>query len=659
MEKAGNAVQAIKPVFMMSPLSIANYLPPGSVEFDIAIFDEASQVKPAEALGAIVRTKQVIVVGDSKQLPPTSFFDSMIRDDPDDEDREENPASDIESILGLFSSRGAPQKMLRWHYRSRHESLIAVSNSLFYDGRLVVFPSPEQERHELGLRFHHLPNAFYDRGGKRTNAVEAKVVASTVIDHARKQLRSPRPERDTLGVVAFSVAQMEAIRDELESLRKSHPELEDFFISQQHEPFFVKNLENVQGDERDVILISIGYARTVDGYLAMSFGPLNRSGGERRLNVLISRARKRCDVFTNLTADDIDLSRAPSEGAKALKTFLSYAQTGLMDIPVATGRGADSEFEEQVARALARRGYQVQTQVGCSGFFLDLAVVDPLKPGRYILGIECDGAAYHRARSARDRDRLRQAVLEGLGWTIYRIWSTDWFSNPEDQLQKLIEAIEKAKTRSTEPSAIQDEPSFSPPAPASDDGANVRQVPITATPYQLAKIENRLGDIELHQVPRQRLADWLVAVTNVESPVHWLEAGRRIATAAGVQRLGSRIQQAISAAANLAVSQGRIHRRGDFLWDLSVNRPIIRDRSSLPVSFRRIELIAPEEIASAILAVTQDSFGMEFDDIPSEVAKLIGFGRTSEDTRIAVEQEARSLIASGKLELRGTAVVCR
>lgn len=424
MESAGHAIQSIKPVFMMSPLSIANYLPPACLEFDIVIFDEASQVKPVDGLGAIVRGKQILVVGDSKQLPPTSFFDFLASADESDGD-DGAATSDIESILGMFSARGAHQRMLQWHYRSRHESLISVSNHLFYDDRLVVFPSPTRERKSLGLVYRRLDNSWYDRSRTRTNPEEAKAVASAVMGHAREQLKMPGDQCHTLGVAAFSVAQMDAILEQVELLRRQDPSCEEFFGYPPHEPFFVKNLENVQGDERDVIFISIGYGRTLEGFLAMNFGPLNRPGGERRLNVLISRARRRCEVFTSLTADDIDTTRTPSAGVAALKTFLHYAQTGLIETSAPTGRPADSDFEEQVRRELSAHGYTVHAQVGCAGFFIDLAVVDPDQPGRYLLGIECDGASYHSARSARDRDRLRQNVLDGLGWCIYRIWPTD------------------------------------------------------------------------------------------------------------------------------------------------------------------------------------------------------------------------------------------
>lgn len=264
--KAGNVIQAIKPVFMMSPLSVANYLPPGTVEFDLVIFDEASQVKPADALGAIVRAKQAIVVGDSKQLPPTSFFDTMVAQDADTEDDDAVATSDIESILGLFCLRRAHQRMLRWHYRSKHESLIAGSNHLFYDDRLVVLPSPDRHKEDVGLVYRHVENAYYDRSRTRTNPVEAKAVAEAVIRHAALQLKKAEKHKLTLGVAALSVAQRDAILDQLEILRRQSPDTEEFFLGTQNEPFFVKNLENVQGDERDVIFISIGYARTDEGY---------------------------------------------------------------------------------------------------------------------------------------------------------------------------------------------------------------------------------------------------------------------------------------------------------------------------------------------------------------------------------------------------------
>ncbi len=290
--------------------------------------------------------------------------------------------------------------MLRWHYRSRHESLIAVSNREFYDDCLIVFPSPDADRRDAGLVLRHLPRTTYDRGGTRTNPGEAEAVAQAVMEHARVQLGRPPGACLTLGVAAFSMAQVRAIQEPLERLRAEDPSCEPFFAPDRPEPFFLKNLENVQGDERDVIFISVGYGRTVEGSLTMNFGPLNGEGGERRLNVLITRARFRCEVFTNLTADDIDTGRSRAWGVRALKTFLAFAQTGRLDSLGETDSAPNSAVAEAVCAALTASGYQVQPRVGSAGFALDLAVVDPDRPGRYVLGIACDGPSYHGARSA-------------------------------------------------------------------------------------------------------------------------------------------------------------------------------------------------------------------------------------------------------------------
>ncbi len=657
--RAGHAIQSIKPVFMMSPLSIANYLPPGALSFDLIIFDEASQVRPVDALGAIVRGQQTVVVGDSRQLPPTSFFDSLVGSQDDGPDEDESATSDIESVLGLFCSRGAHQRMLRWHYRSRHESLIVVSNHLFYDDRLVVFPSPDRSGQEIGLVYRHLEGAFYERSRTRTNPVEAKEVAAAVMTHARAQLHRPRELWETLGVAAFSMTQMDAILNQLEILRRQDPSCEDFFSYPPYEPFFVKNLENLQGDERDVILISIGYGPTAEGYLAMSFGPLNRNGGERRLNVLISRARRRCEVFTALTADDIDLSRTNSGGVSALKTFLSYAQSGQIEVPKQTGREPDSEFEEQVRRQLAALGYEVHAQVGSAGFFLDLAVVDTANPGRYLLGIECDGARYHSALSARDRDRLRQAVLEGLGWSIYRIWSTDWFRNPDQELRKLLQAIETAAT--TAPPSPRPPETYSKTGPPSAPPTSSAEQPHTEIPrvasYQCAVIDVRLNGVEMHQMGNSTLAKLLAQVVDVESPVHWMEAARRVVSGAGIQRLGSRIQQAFAHAVRHGADRRLFVQRGDFLWASGRDSPAVRDRSPLPTASRKFDLVAPEEIQQAIVIVVQTSYGIAQADLPAAVCRLFGFARVTTEMAASIEPHCEALLRCGSLIRQGVNLV--
>lgn len=642
MTEAGRAIQAVKPVFMMSPMSVAAYLPPGAVEFDLVVFDEASQVKPVDAFGALLRGHQAVVVGDSKQLPPTSFFDSVVGDGDEDEASE---TRDVESVLELFKARQAPERMLGWHYRSRHESLIAVSNREFYDGKLIVFPSPDAERADVGLVYRHLPDARYDRGGSRANRAEAREVAEAVMAHARRA-----PEL-TLLVATFSQAQQKEVRDQLELLRKQDPTLESFFADDALEPFEVKNLENVQGDERDVVFISVGYGRDQTGAVSMNFGPLNRDGGERRLNVLVTRARRRCEVFTNLRADDLDLNRTNARGVTAFKRYLQYAETGVLEMDEPTGRESDSPFEDAVADALRAAGHRVVHQVGVGGFRIDLAVVDPERPGRYLLGIECDGATYHSARTARDRDRIRQTVLEGLGWQIHRVWSTDWFRDPTTQLKRVVAAIEQAKANPAPRNGRPPSTESAVLARDDDDDGPVPE-PARAEPYVTARV--RGFSSPLHEVPRSDLAEAVVAVVQVESPVHVDEVARRIMDASGVRRLGNRIREAVEAGVTWATRYGGVGRRGDFLFLLSM-RPadiVPRDRSGLPNGSRSFDYIAPEEIEATIREVISSSFGITAEALPLEVCRMLGFGQTSGAMRMEIEGTLHDLQSTGEVTER-------
>lgn len=624
IEEAGIAIQAIKPVFMMSPLSIANFLPPGSVEFDLVIFDEASQVRPVEALGAILRGKQLVVVGDTKQLPPTSFFDNLNAELED----EDNVTADLQSILGLCDAQGSPQRMLRWHYRSRHESLITLSNHAFYENKLVIFPSPGS-RSRMGLVFHHLKDTVYDRGKTRANQKEAEAVADAVLEHARK---SPKL---SLGVAAFSMAQKQAIQDALELRRRKHPELEPYFAAHADEPFFVKNLENVQGDERDVIFISIGYGRAADGSVSMSFGPLNNDGGERRLNVLITRAKLRCEVFTNITADDIDISRTQKYSIKALKSFLHYAQHGRLDqLDKVKGLPADSPFEEMVANRLAAHGYTVRRQVGSAGYYLDLAVIDTDNPGRYILGIECDGAAYHSARSARDRDRLRQQVLESMGWRIYRIWSADWFRNPEREWKRLADAIEQAKAaQHQDDDAWEDQEQA---APLVLQRESMAEKPADIPEYAFATVPAAVANEEIHLHSTKQLSIWIEEIVKIESPVHFDEVARRIIEAAGVARVGPRIRESLVQAVKFAEGNKWIRVSEDFLWYRGMTVPELRDRSNLPASVKKLKYIAPEEMILAIAQVVRASVAIPPEAAVPFVARMFGFNRVTEDMKAEI-----------------------
>ena len=433
IKRAGKALVALKPCFMMSPLSVAQYLEPGIIEFDLVVMDEASQIKPEDALGAIARGKQIVIVGDPKQLPPTSFFDKT---NFDIEDEDQTIIEESESILEAMLSN-CKTRRLRWHYRSRHEDLIKFSNYKFYDGDLVVFPSPHSKSPEFGIKFTHVPKGCFV---KQRNVEEAEITAQAVRNHF---LSNPK---ETLGVVAMNQQQSEQIKRSIEELTKQDPLFRKTHEanSSNAEPLFIKNLENVQGDERDVIYISCTYGpMEPGGRIAQRFGPINGKDGWRRLNVLFTRSKKRMHVFSTMKAEDIILTGSSGRGVVALKNFLAFARTGHIEQAVITDKEPDSDFEIDVMNRLANHGYQCKPQVGVAGFYIDLSVIDPEMPGRYLMGVECDGATYHSSKSARDRDRLRQEILEGLGWTIRRIWSTDWFKNPEATLILILDELKK------------------------------------------------------------------------------------------------------------------------------------------------------------------------------------------------------------------------
>ncbi len=438
--ETGELVQLIKPCFLMSPLSVSTFLAPNSVHFDVVIFDEASQIFPQDAIGAIYRANQLIVVGDSKQMPPSNFFNATLEIE-DDYDEEIGDITDFESILDLCSS-SMQQLRLRWHYRSRYEQLIAFSNKNFYDSDLVTFPSSKVDAPGIGVDYYHVEGIF-DRKA-HINHKEAEFVVDLIYKNIDKY-----PNR-SLGVVAFSVAQQDLIDKLLSNRRQNAPEKEYFFNSNDKEPFFIKNLETVQGDERDTIIFSVAYGKDVQGRLLHNFGPLNRVGGERRLNVAVTRAKCNVQLVSSMHYTDIDLKHTSAEGAKLLREYLDYAENGSIAlermISVRPFEQFDSDFELEVCDYLRSKGFTVDTQVGCSGFRIDLGLRLP-DSSDYVLAIECDGATYHSSKNARDRDRLRQEILERMGWNFYRIWSTDWFRNKSYEQLRLLEAAADAVKR--------------------------------------------------------------------------------------------------------------------------------------------------------------------------------------------------------------------
>lgn len=643
MAQAGSLIQRYKPCFMMSPLSIAQFLDPRIAQFDVVIFDEASQVRPEDALGALLRAKQAVVMGDTKQLPPTSFFDHFA-DDPEDD--EADSVGDIESILHLCR-RSFPSESLRWHYRSKHETLIAVSNEEFYDNQLVVYPSPMQHIDGLGLRMVHLPDTKYDRGRTAQNRQEAIAVARAAIQHFRDT-----PDR-SLGVGAFSVKQQTAILEELERELDEHPEMTSHFSRERTEHFFVKNLETIQGDERDVIYLSIGYGFDRYGKLSTNFGPLNRTGGERRLNVLITRARKECVVFSNFTADDLAVTPHSPKGIRSLKAFLQFAETHVLATTRIESRDTDSPFEDAVYDFLRSEALEVHKQVGSAGYRIDLAVPDPRLPGRYLLGIECDGAKYHSSRVARERDRLRQQILESLGWRIYRIWSTDWYTQRSAAQDQLLKAVKRAMSTSPQMPTSQSLQTVTkshkrdlkeerhtlrakPRAPSETSRADTqfskRRSSNNRSPHykECSNLSIRIMNT-IPNTPRSSLAQAVVDVVDVEGPIHIREVVRRIRLLWGLKRSGKRIQEAIIRGAEFAYDQGLISYRGEFLCPADEKKIEARYRDD--PHMLNIDLICDEELKEAVKVALQAQYATPKETLPVAAARSLGFRQTSRAIR--------------------------
>ena len=643
-EKAGEAVQRVKPVLLMSPISIAQFLPPGCLKFDLLLIDEASQVRPEDALGAIARAEQIVVVGDKKQLPPTSFFDRLLDDDQDYEDQEDAgedllagaaSVASMESILTLCEARGLGSRMLNWHYRSRDPSLIEVSNREFYDNGLILPPSPLQKDPAYGLCFTRV-DGIYDRGGKRDNRKEGEAVVDRVARHARQH------KTLSLGIVTFSFAQRNLITELLEFRRRTDTVLDTFLREGQSEDVFVKNIENVQGDERDVILVSVGYGpSTPGGRPGMSFGPVNGDGGERRLNVLFTRARVRCEIFASFDPGDMDVSRAAQPGPRILKRFLEFAKHGVIDESLPTGEDADSAFEEDVADVIKSLGFLADPQVGSSGFRIDIGVRHPDKPGAYLLAVECDGATYHSALWARERDRLRQDILEHLGWRFHRIWSTDWFYNRKAEVDRLRKGLEAAREAAEHGVRIEgankavgaaditgDEPAtFALPE------ATVRQMPA----YARAVFPVRASH-EPHEAPLHVLAELVWKIVEAEGPIHIDEAARRVSASFGKEKAGSRIIKATRSALLLVrKSHPGLQSEGDF-WFTSdqADSPPVRDRSEESGATLKASAISMLEIREALRLAREDNAGGDDAELIRSAARMMGFKRVGSDLQVRI-----------------------
>jgi very-short-patch-repair endonuclease len=666
-QKVPNLLPRLKPCLLMSPMSVAQYLDSGHPPFDLVVFDEASQIPVWDAVGAIARGRQAVIVGDPKQLPPTNFFQ---RAEDDEEVVEEDVVEDLESILDDCIGAQLPWLPLNWHYRSRHETLITFSNYHYYDNRLLTFPSASREG--MGVSWCPVPDGIYDKGKSRTNRKEADAVVAEIL----RRLQDRRLCGLTIGVVTFSQAQQTLIEDLLDSARIDNPDLEPFFAEDALEPLFVKNLENVQGDERDVILFSICYGPDLAGKISMNFGPMNRDGGERRLNVAVTRARREVLVFSTLRADQIDLTRTRARGVRDLKEFLAYAEHGPSAIAEAVALDPeadfDSPFEEAVFDELVQRGWQVHKQVGCARYRIDLAVVDPESPGRYLLGVECDGANYHRARAARDRDKLREAVLSDLGWELHRVWSTDWWTNPDREVDKLEVALKLATERRA---AAMEEPHPADPATEAPPPASPKeepaQAPFAAVPeppaprldfYLAADLGPAAGsgDDFYGDGAAEEIADQLTHVVRREGPISMDLAAKRVASTWGFDRVRARAVKRVRS----LVSRAGVHLQsspaGDFLW-MTDTEPQgyagFRVPDATGRGARQASELAPEEVANAALHLLEGHLSAPVDELVRETARLFGFQRVGRLVDERMRAGIETLVGRGAARMDGEMVV--
>lgn len=647
------------PCMLMSPISVAQYLDPAMKPFDLVIFDEASQVPTSEAVGALARGENAVIVGDPKQMPPTSFFTSST---PDDDETVEQ--QDLESILEDCLAASVPEMHLSWHYRSRHESLITFSNIRYYDNGLRTFPSPAN----LISRVTLVPvDGFYDRGNTKQNAAEARAVVEDIL----RRLNDPALAQKSIGVVTFNSAQQNLIDDLLMEAFAKHPELEET-AKKCHEPIFIKNLENVQGDERDVILFSICYGPDKSGRVAHNFGPLNQAGGWRRLNVAVSRAREEMTVYSTLRPEQLDLSRTRAEGVAGLKAFLSFAQNGpqsLAHLQSETG-DAGRSLSDQIATRLRACGFQVQTHIGSSKYKIDAAIVHPHKKDTFLLGILCNGESYHAARTASDRELLQQGMLKRLGWNLCTVWALDWLNAPEQEIQKICAL---AHSLLEKPEAAPSAPPEKPVRAAASIRAAAVAVPIAAetqaSPASAPKTDrnNCSQPYIIAQLPRTELTseavcepqttrllvERITSIIETEGPVSRSLLGRRLMSSVGIARIGARLDKRLSDLLKHVPCCTTKHGNETFYWPPDVD-PLTYRFFRVPQSDeerRNAEDLPPEEVANAACSILENDLSMHRTDLLRETYKRFGFARGGSALEQAMDAGIRLALKNGKVTI--------
>lgn len=640
-----NLLPRLAPCMLMSPISVAQYFDAAGPKFDLVVFDEASQMPTCEAVGAIARANNMIIVGDPKQMPPTSFFSSSNIDE-DNIEKE-----DLESILDDCLALSMPSKHLLWHYRSKHESLIAFSNSKYYENKLLTFPSPD----DIATKVNYIPVAgYYDRGKTRQNSFEAKAV----IDEIKRRLLDPILSKRSIGVVTFSSVQQILIQNMFDELLRMYPQLETAAIDNP-EPIFIKNLENVQGDERDVILFSVGYGPDKEGKVSLNFGPLNREGGWRRLNVAVSRARYEMKVYSTLRADQIDITRSASEGVAGVKAFLEYAEKGRSTLGI-KNIGAEiieSGFEKLIAKEIRKYGYEVHTNIGCSGYRIDIGIVNKEKPSEYILGILCDGINYNAAKTAKDREITQHEVLKLLGWKLHKVWSTDWWENADRIIESVLGAIKNAELNSIEETQQtnivekEQEPLFSNDMQKIVELTTLEDVTYIRdyTICFLESISTSSSDDFLQFTNFDKIKEQIRLVVETEAPIIKNLLARRILTAWGISKLGNRI----NAQFDQLISEMNLKRtkndENTIYWSENLNH---EDYLTFRVyttngQKRDAEDIPYEEISNAVKEILVHQISLPPDELIRETSRLFGFARLGTNVETAMKNGILYAIKKG------------
>ncbi|MET4083767.1 very-short-patch-repair endonuclease [Pedobacter sp. UYP30] len=653
-----NLLPRLTPCMLMSPISVAQYFDAESTKFDLVIFDEASQMPTCEAIGAIARAESVIVVGDPKQMPPTNFFGSNNFDE-DNVDKE-----DLESILDDCLALSMPSQHLLWHYRSKHESLIAFSNAKYYENKLLTFPSTDDIISKV--KHVHVPG-HYDKGKSRQNKFEAKAIVDEVV----RRLSDPELSKKSIGIVTFSSVQQTLIEDKLNEIFALRPDLERTALEAE-EPIFIKNLENVQGDERDIILFSIGYGPDEKGIVSHNFGPINREGGWRRLNVAVSRARYEMIVFSTLKSEQIDLNRTNSEGVMGLKAFLAYAEKGKVALPIRNRieSGASAGFELAIAEELRKHGYEVHTQIGCSAYKIDLGIVDKKNPSSYILGILTDGKNYQRAHTSKDRELTQVDVLKQLGWNIHKVWSTEWWEKPDKVTNDILEAIRLSESREHNPTIITKQETLENLAPVTlkesapdtlDGQPNLMLNGISeqsivrdnSTNYYEIAVLNSVDTISSDQffLPenKEKIKAQILEVFETEWPISRNLLSKRVLNAWGISRMGTRIAYQFQTLFSEMELQSVKDDHREFFWlkleqlkDYKTYRIPKRDTEK-----RDAEDLAPEEVANAIKEILEHQISLTQGDLIRETAKLFGYSRVGTNVDYSISKGLEKAIEDG------------